>query len=84
MSTQAVFAELPAAATPIRLMQKRDAMTIDQILTTLGNARTLLSWPCGEWESHPERMPACVPGFGAAAHGQRQVDDCGATPSGIT
>jgi hypothetical protein len=55
-------------------------MTIDQILTTLGNARTLLSWPCGEWESHPERMPACAPGFGAAAHGQRQVDDCGATP----
>lgn len=71
MSTHAGCAELPAGATPVRLMQKRDAMSIDQVLTTLGGARPLLYWPDVEWTGHPESMPACVPGFGAAAHGQR-------------
>jgi hypothetical protein len=54
-------------------MQKRDAMSINQIFTTLDNARPVLFWSGVEWTGHPERMPACVTDFGTVAHGQRQV-----------
>jgi len=50
-------------------------MSVDQIFDTLDSALPLLFWPGVEWTGHPERMPICFPGFCAAAHGLRQVDN---------
>jgi hypothetical protein len=71
MAAHAARGELAASAIPIRLMQKRDAVSVDQIFPALGGAsRVFLSLGI-EWVGHRESVAFRGCGFGAVAHGQR-------------
>jgi hypothetical protein len=45
MATHTGCAELAARAIPVRLMQKRDAVAVDQIFITPDRAGLILLWP---------------------------------------
>ena len=83
MAAQTGCGEFAAGAIPIRLMQERDAMSVDEVFTTLDSACPLLFGPGGEWVGHPESMPAWGPGLRCGCARTEASGDVGATHDSI-